>query len=195
MPVSVGGAGGAGRPAGDTLDGMRSPLAAAASAVSAVSAVLFLGGCVSVPHEAPPAPPRPTTAAVTGSATPKSPARPTSSVPAPSLRQPEAFTALVRVADGSERRRRAEGERRPVTAPRRLPDRPGPATRPRTAERPAPARPASPPRPRQHPPAAPRARGAGPRDAGTDDLRTVCGWSGESVVPPSVRALCDTYVR
>ncbi|MFF3846553.1 hypothetical protein [Streptomyces sp. NPDC002328] len=66
----------------------------------------------------------------------------------------------------------------------------------------APRPPAAPPRVRQQRTAAPgaarpragSARTAAPPYAGYD-LRTVCGWSHQAPVSPSVRQLCDTYVR
>ncbi|MGQ4403065.1 hypothetical protein ACN6K4_004126 [Streptomyces hayashii] len=173
---------------------MRRALAFAA----VLTTVLLAGGCVSLPAGAPP--PRLAPAA----------ARTPSLVPDPG--QAPALSALVSTGSDGTRQPRPRHRRDAVreSAGRgdtghRSPRAESP-TRPRsgsTAARPAHPRfvvPAGPRRRADHPvhPARPaRPRGVGPRQPQpqpTYDLRTVCGWSHRSPVPPSVRQLCDAYV-
>lgn len=130
--------------------------------------------------------------------------------PLPSPVQAPALTALVSTAPsgtpqqharhrrGAERRFSGRGDagNRPPHA--QSPTRPHAGS---AAARPARPRFVAPPGPRRHHHAHParpaRPREAGPRQAQprpTYDLRTVCGWSRRSPVPPSVRQLCDAYV-
>ncbi|MCQ9133829.1 hypothetical protein [Streptomyces hilarionis] len=169
---------------------MRRPLALAA----VLAAVLLTGGCVSLPAGTAP-PPRPAPAA----------ARTPSPVPDPG--QAPALTALVATDPSGTPRPHA---RHRGTASRRLaggsdahhrPPRARLPVRPRAGAAPVrPARPrfVAPTGPRRHTgrPARPaRPRTARPRQPRpTYDLRTVCGWSHRSPVPPSVRGLCDAYV-
>ncbi|MFJ9738326.1 hypothetical protein [Streptomyces sp. NPDC101166] len=155
------------------------------SVVVVLAAGLLVGGCVAVPRGEPQRP-------ATGSAT--ADVRP--SAPGPSAGRPDGpptgRAALVGTGSTpSALRTSRPREAAPDVRPRKRATREAPEPNRRRAgvraPRPAPA------------PGAPRRRSGHSRTAQSPyadyDLRTVCGWSHQAPVSPSVRQLCDAYVR
>ncbi|MER5718034.1 hypothetical protein [Streptomyces sp. NPDC002132] len=155
------------------------------SLLAVLAAGLLAGGCVAVPRDEPQRP-------ATGSAA----ADVRTSAPGPPVGRPDGpptgRSALVGTGSTpSALRTPRPRQAAPDIPPRKRGAREAPEPNRRRAGVRAPGRAPA--------PGAPRRRSGPPRTAQspyTDyDLRTVCGWSHHAPVSPSVRQLCDTYVR
>ncbi|MEU0675843.1 hypothetical protein ABZ330_23700 [Streptomyces sp. NPDC006172] len=160
-------------------------MAVPVSVVAVLAAGLLVGGCVAVPRDEPRRP-----GAVSAAADVRT------SAPGPSTVRPDGRptgrAALVSTGPTPSALRTPRPRKAaPDVSPRKPAAHEAPEPNRRRAGRPAPG-----PAPA---PGTPRRRSGPSRTAQspyTDyDLRTVCGWSHQAPVSPSVRQLCDTYVR